>query len=134
MGERTKPTSREHTYTSIPDDLLMKDGLSLNAKVVLGKILNLCKNCKEVTISNGRLSKLLGNACTRTVQYAKKELVELGLITIIQEEKGRGNLANIQVNKKKVNEYLGFEYFKLKEKKDEPVETWGGYKRVKPRF
>lgn len=133
MGERTKPTSREHTYTSIPDDLLMKDGLSLNAKVVLGKILNLCKNCKEVTISNGRLSQLIC-ADVRTVQRAKAELREQGLISITQEEKGKGNPANIQVNKRKVNEYLGFEYFQLKEKKDEPVETWGGYKRVKPRF
>ena len=121
MGERTKPTSREHTYTSIPDDLLMKDGLSLNAKVVFGKILNLCKNCKEVTISNGRLSQLIC-ADIRTVQRAKAELRELGLITIIQEEKGRGNLANIQVNKKKVNEYLGFEYFQL-EKKHSPAKN-----------
>lgn len=107
---KAESKTQPHTYTVIPDTLLEKETLSLNAKVILGKILNLCKNCKEIKISNQRLSQLIC-ADIRTVQRAKKELVELGLITIIQEEKGRGNLADIQVHRQKVNGFLGYNYF-----------------------
>lgn len=103
----------KNTYTTIPDTLLEKETLSLNAKVILGKILNLCKNCKEVKISNANLSQLIC-ADIRTVQRAKKEITELGLISITQEEKGKGNLASIQVHKQKINDFLGYEYFEEK--------------------
>lgn len=111
----------KQTYTIIPDVLLEKEDLSINAKVILGKILNLSRNCKEVKISNDRLSQLLGNACRRTVQYAKKELIEKKLISVSQEEKGRGNLATIQVHREKVNTYLGYEYFH--QQKDDSLDS-----------
>lgn len=107
--------------TRIPDELLEKEDLSLSAKVILAKVLGLWKNCnKEVFISNERLSKLLGGMTIRTVQRAKLELRELGLITISQEEKGKGHLAHINVAEAKVNAYLGFEYFQ-EEKNDTPA-------------
>lgn len=107
--------------TRIPDELLEKEKLSLYAKVILAKVLGLWKNCnKEVFISNARLSKLLGGVTIRTVQRAKKELTDLKLIKIVQEEKGKGHLAHIKVAEAKVNEYLGFEYFQ-EEKNDAPA-------------
>ena len=109
--------------TRIPDELLEKEDLSLSAKVILAKVLGLWKNCnKEVFISNERLSKLLGGMTIRTVQRAKLELRELGLITISQEEKGKGHLAHIKVAEAKVNAYLGFEYFQ-EEKNDTPAKN-----------
>lgn len=99
--------------TRIPDELLEKKDLSLNAKVVLAKILGLWKSTKHVFISNERLAQLLGSVSTDTVKRAKRELTNLGLIKITQEEKGKGHLANTQVMESKVNDYLGFKYFKV---------------------
>lgn len=110
---KSRGSGTERTFTTIPDDLLEKQGLTLNAKVILGKILNLWKGCKQVTITNKRLSQLI---CSdeRTVQRAKSELTKLGLISVHQETKGRGNLATIQVDEKAVNRFLGYQYFKEK--------------------
>ena len=129
MEKKGKPN--QERYTTIPDVLLEKEGLSLNAKVIFGKILNLSRSCKEVKISNERLSQLISSDI-RTVQRAKKELRELGLISIVQDDKGRGNLATVQVNKMRTNAFLGFQYFQLVEKKDDIVpEGECEYKKVK---
>lgn len=107
--------------TRIPDELLEKEKLSLNAKVILAKVLGLWKNCnKEVYISNARLAQLLGGVSTDTVKRAKRELTDLKLIKIVQEEKGKGHLAHIKVAEAKVNAYLGFEYFQ-EEKNNTPA-------------
>lgn len=107
--------------TRIPDELLEKEDLSLSAKVILAKVLGLWKNCnKEVYISNARLAQLLGGVSTDTVKRAKRELTKLGLIKIVQEEKGKGHLAHIKVAEAKVNAYLGFEYFQ-EEKNNTPA-------------
>ena len=108
--------------TRIPDELLEKEDLSLSAKVILAKVLGLWKNCKEVFISNARLAQLLGGVSTDTVKRAKRELTKLGLIKIVQEEKGKGHLAHIKVAEAKVNAYLGFEYFQ-EEKNDTPAKN-----------
>lgn len=122
MKKEKENNSNPNTYTIIPDALLEKETLTSNAKIILGKILNLSRSCKEVKISNARLSQLIC-ADIRTVQRAKKELVKQGLIKIVQEEKGRGNLATIQVNKEKVNEFLGFNYF-IPEKTETPTPAY----------
>lgn len=124
--EKTKEDTPKvkRSETRIPDELLEKEDLSLSAKVILAKVLGLWKNCnKEVFISNERLSKLLGGMTIRTVQRAKLELKELKLITISQEEKGKGHLAHIKVAEAKVNEYLGFEYFQEKNNTPAKKET-----------
>lgn len=114
----------KHTYTTYPDVLMGKKQISLQARVILSKILNLWKNCKKVTISNERLSQFIG-LDERSVRRAKSDLVKEGLIEVVQEEKGRGHLATIQVNEKKVNEFLGYNFFHVNddmETNDEPSE------------
>ena len=126
---KIRGSGTERTFTTIPDDLLEKQGLTLNAKVILGKILNLWKGCKQVTITNKRLSQLLGGVSTDTVKRAKRELTSLGLIKIVQDTKGRGNLATIQVDEKAVNRFLGYQYFKEKPavSKDKPQPKKEGF-------
>lgn len=97
-------------YLAIPDALLEEETLSLGAKVILSFIIGLEKNNLPVRVSNDKLSQYITGSKS-TVKRAKKELKELGLITIVQEEKGRGNLATIQVHRQKVNGFLGYNYF-----------------------
>lgn len=97
-------------YLAIPVALLEEEILSLSATVILSFIIGLEKNNLPVRVSNDKLAQYIKGSKS-TVKRAKKELVELGLITIVQEEKGRGNLATIKVNKKNVNNFLGIDYF-----------------------
>lgn len=99
-------------YLAIPDALLEEETLSLSAKVILSFIIGLEKNNLPVQVSNDKLSQYITGSKS-TVKRAKKELKELGLITIVQEEKGRGNLATIQVHREKVNGFLGYNYFEI---------------------
>ena len=122
--EKAEGTPRvKRAETRIPDELLEKQDLSLSAKVILGKVLGLWKNCGEVYISNDRLSRLLGSVSKDTVKRAKRELTRLGLITISQEEKGKGYPAYIIVDEPKVNDYLGFDYFQVKGEKKGTANT-----------
>lgn len=104
----------QHKYTIIPDELLGKQELSLPARVILGKILNLWKSTGKVKVSNANLSQLMGGLDERSIRRAKSELVKQGLITISQEVKGRGHLASIKVKEKAVNKFLGYQYFPTK--------------------
>lgn len=106
-------------FTVIPDVLLEKDDISDTAVRILAKVLNLWSNTGKVFISNERLMKLCGGASESKVQRAKRELVRLGLIKVSQEEKGKGHLASITVDERKVNAYLGYAYFPVVDEKAE---------------
>ena len=108
--EKAKSRGPGRTSTTFPDELMGKKEISLQARVILAKILNLWTNCKKVYISNSKLSQFIG-LDERSVRRAKSELVKLNLISVHQETKGRGNLATIQVDEKEVNKFLGFQYF-----------------------
>ena len=111
--EKAKSRGPGRTSTTFPDELMGKKEISLQARVILAKILNLWTNCKKVYISNSKLSQFIG-LDERSVRRAKSELVKLNLISVHQETKGRGNLATIQVDEKAVNRFLGYQYFKEK--------------------
>lgn len=100
-------------YTKVHYCVLSQGEISLTARLLLSIYLGLWESCGIVTITNKTISQLLAES-ERQVQRAKKELTDLGLISITQEKRGRGNLATVQVNEGRVNEFLQREYFPVK--------------------
>lgn len=100
----------KRTETRIPDELLKKEDLSLTAKIVLAKMIEIWKTRTNPTFGNNSLAESLGLG-VKAVIKAKRDLTKLGLISLIKIKKDNWHISRIIVDENKVNEYLGFEYF-----------------------
>lgn len=116
----------------VSGEVMGNQGLTLYAKLVFSYILSLWSSCESTHPSIEKIMEMTGSSRMSVIR-AKKELVQLGLITELSRGNGRGRSTEYQVNASRVNEFFGFEFIVTKEKKEHQPkkEGFGKYGRAK---
>ena len=116
----------------VSGEVMGNQGLTLYAKLVFSYILSLWSSCESTHPSIEKIMEMTGSSRMSVIR-AKKELVQLGLITELSRGNGRGKSTEYQVNASRVNEFFGVEFIVAKEKKEHQPkkEGFGKYGRAK---
>lgn len=81
--------------------------LSSGANTILFKVIQFALACEDVRLGYEKLSAISGGKSKRTIQRKIKELEDLGLVSTKKD----GDECIFKVNRKKVNDLFGFDYF-----------------------
>lgn len=114
-------------YYITPRVVMENKNINSPGKKVLCYILTLYLNGDDVHPSVTTISDIT-DLSKSSVQRGIKELVTMGLITIVQRGNGRGNASSYQVNEEKFNSFFNCKVFGTPTENKEEVKT----KRVDP--
>lgn len=116
-------------YYIIPVAIGKNKTLSDSSKKVLSYFINLWVCCDKVHPSTEAIMEATFSS-EKSVKRAKTQLLDLGLISIIHQGKGRGDANEYRVNEWKINKFLGVELFTISNATQDETKTKSGRKKL----